>query len=225
MRTLSPSLVCLTTTVSFILQTTVHAINDFRVGIQLCDGNAGANIGAVQYTPFLYDGNGWSLWAGDSNYYDPDGIRIGLFGRNNNALPPQFRLENIDIRLCVQVTDHASNTAGNAAEQGSMQCTPWAGDGAGWSAWAGDSNWYDFDAVRVKLETRENAGLVIADIKVGVQLTDSKTSTSKMGVPQESSWLIGNQVQTSTWSEWAGDSNWYDPDSVRVYLAVEKAFL
>eukprot|EP01083_Nonionella_stella_P043173 116509_1 len=164
------------------------SINDFRIGIQLCDKRAGAYTGLPRYSPYFYDSTGWAQysWAGDSNYYDPDGIRIGLLGRYNSVQSSQFKIEDTDF--------------------------------------AHDSNCYDFDAARVKIETQSLPGLVISDVKIGVRLTDSCVSDGKRGDPQYSDWLIGSGMQSSTWSDWAGDSNFYDPDAVQIYAGFHKTF-
>eukprot|EP01083_Nonionella_stella_P043172 116508_1 len=202
------------------------SINDFRIGIQLCDKRAGAYTGLPRYSPYFYDSTGWAQysWAGDSNYYDPDGIRIGLLGRYNSVQSSQFKIEDTDIRFCIQLTDHATNAYGNSEHNGVEQCTPWASSGGGWSDFAHDSNCYDFDAARVKIETQSLPGLVISDVKIGVRLTDSCVSDGKRGDPQYSDWLIGSGMQSSTWSDWAGDSNFYDPDAVQIYAGFHKTF-
>ena len=67
--------------VSIALISLLYAdINDFRLGIQLCGDEAGKKTGSEQYTLYIQDGGGWSLWAGDNDYFDPDGARIGIFG-------------------------------------------------------------------------------------------------------------------------------------------------
>ena len=201
---------------------TTNGIDDFRVGIQLCDGRQTcAATGNPRFTPFLSNGGGASSWAGDSNYYDPDGVKIGLEGRSIGQTN-SFKLENVDIKLCIQATDDASNENGNLSQQGVEQCTPWASAGGGWSDWAGDSNFGDFDALRVILRTQGFDGLVITDVQAGIRLTDDGTSSSKMGVPQYTNWLDGSGLTTASWSPIAGDSNYYDPDSVKIYLGVQK---
>eukprot|EP01084_Bolivina_argentea_P006997 13193_1 len=197
-------------------------INDFKIGIELCDQRAGQNTGTVRYTKWFRDSiNIWSLWTGDSNYHDPDGIRIGLLGQYNNAYSSQFNIENTDIKFCIQLTDHATNYQGNDQYNGYEQCTSWASAGGGWSSWAGDSNNHDFDAVRIKIMTRNFPGLTITDVKVGVKLTDGAPNDNKAGTAQYSDWLVNSQ--SSTWSGWAGDSNFYDPDYVKIYAGFRKS--
>ena len=198
-----------------------QGINDFCVGVQLCDGNAGENIGNAVYTPYLSEGGGWSVWAGDSNFFDPDGLSISLIGRQNDAFKEseEFILRDIDIRLCIQLTDYALDERGNQEFEGDSQCTPWSSEEGGWSEWAGDSNFYDFDAVRVALEIREFDGLIVSDIQAGVRLSDERSTADTMGEPKFTDWLIASQGET--WSEWAGDSNFYDADSIKIYLGVQ----
>ena len=145
---------------------TEYTVNDFRVGIQLHDGNEDnvKNEGDVRYSGYMKDGGDWSVYAGDSNYYDPDAFRIGLFPADPDGVG--FYLEDTDIRIGIQLTDKSSDETGNSDHEGDAQYTPWASDLGGWSDFAGDSNYYDFDAVRVVIETQDAPGLVITNIMV-----------------------------------------------------------
>merc|ERR1712087_763524 len=80
--------------------------------------------------------------------------------------------------------------------------------------------YYDPDAVRVMIETRDFDGLIISNIMVGAWLTDCGRDMDKLGVPVFSDWLSGNH----TWSDWGSDDNFYDPDTYAIYLGVETNF-
>ncbi|OJF14084.1 hypothetical protein [Couchioplanes caeruleus] len=51
---------------------------DIRASIKTVDLGGGDQNGLRQFTPWLYDGGGFSGWAYDSNAFDPDGFSIGL---------------------------------------------------------------------------------------------------------------------------------------------------
>jgi hypothetical protein len=102
-------------------------------------------------------------------------------------------------------------------KEGTVEYTPWASENGGWSDFASDDNYYDPDAVRVKIEARDYDGLIISNIMVGAWLTDCGISTRKHGEAVFSDWLSGD----STWSDWGSDDNWYDPDSYAIYMGVE----
>ena len=124
-------------------------------------------------------------------------------------------LSNLDFRIAIQLAD-GGNSGNNS---GLVRYTPWASQGGGWSSWATDSNARDFDAVRFKIETREYPGLTVEDVRFGIQLTDGGTSTpSKTGIAKYTPWL----TQGGGSSGYAGDSNFYDPDAIRVKLEVIK---
>eukprot|EP01084_Bolivina_argentea_P253470 425757_1 len=196
-------------------------INDFQIGIQLCDGNAGENVGPVHYTPWFRNHGGSSPWASDNDYMNPDGIRIGLFGRYNTAIgEKEFSITDTDICFCIQLTDNAKHEFGNYRYEGTTKCTPWASEGGGWSEFAGDINYKNFDAVSVKLETRYLSGLLITDIQTGVRVTDDGSNPENMGYNEYTDYLIGSQSSTSTWSGWAGDNDFYNPDAIRIFLGV-----
>jgi hypothetical protein len=68
---------------------------------------------------------------------------------DNNGLASWQPVKAYDCRVCVQISDR-----GCVSQFGSVQCTPWASENGGWSDWATDTNAYDPDCVRVKLECR-----------------------------------------------------------------------
>lgn len=174
-----------------------------KLGLQLCNGGAGKNTGDIHYT----QNSEWTEWALAANVSDPDGIRLGLFDNELNELIPH-NMNNIDFRFAIQLSDDGST---NRGKDGSIKYTPWASEGGGWSSWAGDSNFYDFDSVRVKVETRDAPGFTSNTLTIGVQLTDSGTSSKKTGPKHYSN---------SGWTEWTGDSNFYNPDSIKLFLGV-----
>ena len=71
------------------------AINDIRAGIELCDIRTQAceDKGIPQFTPWISDnGGGSSLWASDSNFYDPDGVIICLQRRDIGGVSTDSKL-------------------------------------------------------------------------------------------------------------------------------------
>eukprot|EP01084_Bolivina_argentea_P241421 405290_1 len=204
----------------------IHAfqINDFQIGIQFCDENAGQDVGETQQSPWLRNGGGWSAWASDNFWGDPDGMRIGIWGRHNYATgDTEFALEDTDIRFCIQLSDDVSHEMGNSRYNGRTQCTPWASSGGGWSDWAGDKNWKDFNAAKVRIQTQAQPGLLIGDIRAGIRLTstDDGTQYSSMGYTELTEWLIGAQTTTHSWSGWAGDFDFSKPDGARIFIGVQ----
>ena len=105
--------------------------DDFRLGIQLCDGTECTNPGDIGYTPYLQDGHdgstSWTAYTADDDAYDPNRFRIGIFGRNESVV--EVYVEDIDIRFGIEVSDGSGGS--NA---GSIQYTPWASEGGGSNA-------------------------------------------------------------------------------------------
>merc|ERR1712013_856928 len=128
-----------------------------------------------------------------------------------------FVVASIDFRFAIQVA------GGSASDQGgNIAYTHWASEGGGWSGWAEDADQTDFNAVRVKIETRLSGGLVVSDLKVGAVMTDNRASEYiQSGRPQFTQWLntlntIDNteqgRVTQETWCQWASDQDWHSPD-------------
>ncbi|EZH74836.1 hypothetical protein ATO12_08845 [Aquimarina atlantica] len=185
------------------------ANRDIKLDFYLGDNGLGNQQGNVESTGWAANKqNQWSEWGGDSNFYDPDWIVLNLITRTSK------NLKNLDFRIAIQLSDGGSS--GNNA--GLVRYTPWASQGGGWSSWATDSNAYDFDAVRFMIQTRPYAGLTVEDVRFGVQLTDGGTSSSKKGIAKYTPWLSQGGGSTG----YAGDSNFYDPDAIRVKLEIIK---
>jgi len=184
------------------------------LGIQLCDGTNCQNTGEMTYSEYLQDGGGWSPWASDQDAYDPEQFRIGIFAKDGSE--GGVRITATDIRFGIQISD--SGTSGGKA--GSVRYTPWASQGGGWSELAGDTNYYDFDAVRVLVEQRHFAGLVITDIVVGTRASHSSNDESQTDDPVFSNIDGGNELNGG-WTEWATGSIVDDLDSIAIYLGVE----
>lgn len=184
--------------------------DNFRLGIQLCDGTDCANTGDIQYSSYFGDGGDWSAIAGDADYYDPEGFRIGILKAVDTA--GTVLIEDTDIRFGIQICDSGSS-ANNCGEP---RYTPWASEGGGWSAFAGDSNYYDFDGVKVVIEQQDLGGLVISDLQVGAWATDSSNDETRAGDQQFSGWLSAG----GSWADWAAAANGDDLDSIAIYLGV-----
>lgn len=182
---------------------------DIKLNFYLGDRGLGNNVGAIETTGWIADKqNQWSEWGGDNNFEDPDWIILQLVTRTNK------NLKNLDFRIAIQLSDRG-NSGNNS---GAVRYTPWASQGGGWSNWATDSNWKDFDAVRFKIETRPYNGLIVEDVRFGIQVTDKGTNTNYSGAAKYTPWL--SQGGGST--DYAGDSNFYDPDAIRVKLDIIK---
>lgn len=181
-------------------------VNTIGIGLQLGDRGKCNNPGGRYNTPVT---NLWTPWAGDGNFYDPDWIRIWI----NKQSGLNYKLVDLDFRIAIQLADdHA--TGG----WGAVRYTPWASQGGGWSSWATDSNAYDFDAVRMRIETRYKPNFFIKDFRLGIQLTDRGTHSGHRGSVKFTSWFSQGGGQ----SDCAGDSNYYDPDAVKIKLEVRK---
>eukprot|EP01084_Bolivina_argentea_P092190 165875_1 len=201
-------------------------INDFRIGVELCDGTGFdaciLHTGEARYTKwFSEEVNTWGDWAELAGL---DGVRIGLFGQNNNAYPLGLNIKNTDIKFCIQLKDDTINYQDNDQYNGVEECTPWASEDGGWSAYAGEIvNDAQIDALRVKIMTRSSPGLIITDLRVGIRVTDAVADDTYAGAEVYSDWLVAGQ--SSTWSEWIGDGNWYGPDFVKIYAEFQKSIL
>jgi hypothetical protein len=185
--------------------------SDFRIYGKLCDhGTSESNCGETYYTPWasecgVYNVNNWCDWIHDSDWYDPDAFRIGLekYNQTGNVV-----LIDHDVRIGVQVADRGYRDPGN------IQWTPYAYSGGGWSMPTIDTDGYDFDCVRLIIETKYHKGLVIDDIQLGVQLGDDKGERG-WGNPRYTPWLISEHEGTS---ELTTDSDAYDPDAIKIKL-------
>lgn len=190
-----------------VSKTASGANRDIKLKFYLGDRGIGNDIGNVEAPGWVADKqNQWSEWGGDSDNYDPDWIVLELLTRTVK------NLKNLDFRIAIQLSDGGSS--GNGA--GRVRYTPWASQGGGWSSWATDSDSYDFDAVRFKIETRPFNGLTVEDVRFGVQLTDNGTNSSHKGVAKYTPWLSQGGGSTG----YAGDSDFYDPDAIRVKLDI-----
>lgn len=130
---------------------------DFRACLQFADYvtlDAKGQItsldgaGTQRCTPWASEGGGVSVWATDSNKYDPDGAALEI---ETKALPAGTTLN--DIRLGIQMSDSACTK-----QVGTVQYTPWASQGGGWSSFATDSNAYDPDCGRIYLDAKVTNG-------------------------------------------------------------------
>ena len=110
-------------------------------------------------------------------------------------------------RIGIQLSDD-----GCSSQFGSTKYTPWASNGGGWSDWASDSNNYDPDCIKLKLEpeTFYSQG---KDFRICVQLSD-KSPGSHSGATKCTPWASDG----GGWSDWASDDNREDPDYIRVQL-------
>lgn len=185
-----------------------NEIPNFRVALQAADeGGAGAE-GEARYTPWAKDVNDWSLWASDADHFDPDAVKIILDVEGTNPLPDK------DVRFEIQASDE-----GGTQGLGPKQFTPWASQGGGWSGPALDSDAFDPDAFRIKIQTRPwMSERTLKDLRCGVQVVDNKGKD------------LGEIVGYTPWasegggeSEYAVDMDQFDPDGLKVQLDVRFA--
>ncbi len=176
--------------------------SDFRVQIRVSDRYPGGQA-RMQSTTLA---NVWSHWIGDENLLDPDFLQIGL------ALDQGIstKLMDTDYRLAIQVADDQGSS-----QYGTVRYTPWASEGGGWSAWANDANDYNFDVIRVMLQTRPMKGFFVGDLRLGIQTYDGN-SKPYYSPEQFSPWVR----QGGGMSGYAGHDNFGGLDRVRVNLDV-----
>lgn len=175
---------------------------NIRLGVQLWDN--GHELGDAKFTPFATFNGGCSVFANDTNTFDPDAIRIFL------DAAPRGVLGDRDLRIGIQVTDR------NQTETGPLRWSPWMGDGGGESLLAFDTNFFDPDQVRVCLETRPlPAGVSIFDFRFYVRAVDDG-GREQGGFAQYTPWAFDRGGP----SGWASDSNFFDPDGFAVGIEV-----
>ncbi|KNC65588.1 hypothetical protein AC626_22215 [Pseudoalteromonas rubra] len=176
---------------------------NFRIGLQALD-DAGRDPGRVEYTKYLSAGsNVQSEWAVDRDAYDPDALKLHLSILNH--LP-----SDRDFRIAIQAADR-----GGRGDFGYWQYTPWASEGGGWSGMAFDTDRFDPDAFRIRIETRTWSGShSFSDFRIGLRVSDRG----------------GREVGNATYTPWASygggwtglatDNDAYDFDGFEVNLEV-----
>jgi len=199
-------------TISFTLAVNVECasanVQDFRLGISCSDKSPGSNVGVSGWTNFVRTGRSDTGWISDSNSYDPDYFKLS-YVRGSNILG-----RNLDFRIGIQMCD------GKAGRNvGAVQYTPWASEGGGWSLYAGDSNNYDPDYIKIIVETKKLSGFTASDVRFGLQVCDGGRSGKKHGEALFTPWLSSKSSGNTGWTT---DSNGYDPDAVRICLNVKQ---
>lgn len=192
-----------------------NSVRDFKVSIQFSNhGGSGAGAGAVASTGWAADVNTTtSPWIGDSDAWDPDGVRVEL------SLHPTRTLQQ-DVRFGMQMADWGLS----GSDAGPTQYTPWAGDVApndgdsnpAEGAWAGDSDSFDPDAGRISLNTRPwpHPGRDWYDVRLGIQVADQ--AGNQPGNVQWTPWASDG----GGWSGWARDPDNFDFDVVKLWMQV-----
>ncbi|WP_254076938.1 hypothetical protein [Streptomyces pacificus] len=110
------------------------------------------------------------------------------------------------FRLGIQLADD-----GGASQFGQEQFTNNVKFGNSVSAWAGDANKFDPDAVRLNLETNPGDPLIGRDFRIGAQAMDKG---SHLGPVQYTPWASAGGGQ----SDFVTDDNGWDPDEYRLFL-------
>lgn len=181
-------------------------ISKFRLGLQAADGGGTTQFGPIHYTDVVGSGRNWTPWVMDANKYDPDALRIAL------EIEPARMNPSLDFRIGIQAADRAGT-----AQLGPVQYTPWASQGGGWSETAFDANEFDPDAFRIMIDYRPwpLPQKQLIDLRVGLRMVDNRGAD--VGNPEYTPWLNDG----GGFSDWALDSNAYDPDGFAVRLEVK----
>jgi hypothetical protein len=171
-------------------------------GLQLSDIGCGNNLGSAQYVSDL---NIWSPWAGDSDNYDPDCVRV----RAASTIP-----KDTDIRVDLQARD--INTpcgflwlfkCGDGG--GAIVYGPWVSAGnAAWTGWVTDADAWDPDQYRIILESKPWYGHTIGNFKLGVQVANDTTSDSGTGCDTAGPVTYSASSSAAAWPTsptWASD--------------------
>lgn len=164
--------------------------------------------GTITFNP-----NEWSNWTGDDNVRDPKHIRIRIYPKNNNQ-STIIKLENTDYRLALQMSDYDGD---RDKRRGTVVYTPWASQGGGWSPWGSDGDDYNFDIVKIMLETRPYEGLSVDDLKLGIQTYDKNRYPYTSSI-EYTPWL---KQDGGGYSAYAGSNSFDGLDRVRIKLEVE----
>lgn len=178
---------------------------NFRLSIQFVDHGTSV-AGTAKSTGLAGLGSFFTPWTSDSNGFDPDGARIEV------EVPRLDEVLANDFRLCMLGADH-----GPGKDVGPKQCTPWASQGGGRAPMATDSNALDPDYYQIGIETRTwpaKAGR-LRDFRVGIQGVDHG-GAEVGGTERFTPWA----AEGGGWSEWASDSNFFDPDGYILNLDV-----
>ena len=141
-----------------------------------------------------------SLWVGDNNFWDPDGVRISL-EKNDSATIPFGK----DFRIVFQAADKFLNPTTYGLET----ATPWASEGGGWSEFISDDNYFGPNAFRFRIEVRDwpdpNSSLV--NFRLGIRTYKGDDNglgngrILKLGTVRYTPFINQNGVsKTSDWS-------------------------
>jgi len=194
------------------------SMEDFRIGIHTEDGRKGTNTGSIEFSPWaVQEAGGWTTFAGDSNFYGPDGLKIGI--ETQDLGKGQGFIADTDFRLALE-TCVGTSVAKCSSDTSDTQYTPWVSeltDAGDYSGWAKVATRF-MDGWRVGIETRQSLGLQISNIKVGVQIEYSTAGSL------QTTQSVGGEI-TSSWSDWAYNAakNNGAIDEVRIFLQTVSA--
>jgi hypothetical protein len=178
-------------------------VPNFRLGIQVADAAGTSAEGEARYTSWAKDANLSSEFAADLDRFDPDAVRVGLEVEVANPLG------ELDFRIGAQAFDQAGGT-----NVGPVQYTPWASQGGGWTGLVSDSDSFDPDGFRILMETRPlSSNRILSDLRIGLQMFDGGGSQPG-NVIVYTPWTS----QAGGWTEYAVDSDAFDPDGLKLKL-------
>jgi hypothetical protein len=138
-------------------------------GLQFGENQCTNGWGNPQFAPDIT--GGWSGFASNTKNEDPDCVRVYM---DSTPIPM-----NTDIRLCAQSQDGAFLIYGSGS--GPVRCTPWVSEVASGATvagpWVSESDQYNPDAWRIKIESRVMPNDTItsrsvSDMSLGIQVAD-----------------------------------------------------
>src|SRR3569623_365329 len=178
------------------------------IGLQLTDnGQDAANCahGDQNGSVTIGNVNDWTPWAGDSDNFDPDCMRVYLAG----PIPL-----DADVRIGIQAQDVSTpcglfNLFKCGDGGGTVAWGPWvsadtSGNTNSWTGWATDVDGWDPDQWRFIVQVAPTSwyGHGVSDFKFGIQLGDVSSGggcTGQVGEVHNTPLL----TQGGGWSSWA----------------------
>jgi len=203
-----------------------NIVDDFRLGVQLCKGVCDERDDApIKYTKYLSEidkDGGWTKKGGCSGWSGHSGklnsFRVGIFTKNGQK-PDSVRIEGKDFRFAIEV-DHGSGPHANGGS--ARRYTKWASrpEGGDWSEWAGSFG-FDLKWIRVRLQVRDRANLVITNVKIGAWASTFSVPDQSNGPQRITGWLQGSGDST-LWTWRARHVSTKYVHYAKIYMEVKK---
>jgi len=177
-----------------------NTVSDIKLGVKYCRTSScgGIHNGRTKYTRFLKSGGGWSGWSGRQNNGHWRAFKVGIFTKNGE-LAETVSIKDVDFRFAIEVDNNDNHN------HKWRKYTKWASEGGGWSGWASPhGNHNDIRWMRVRLQVRNDPGLVIRNARIGAWAsTAAYNAAHNDGAKRTSSWLQGT---SGGWTAWATGS-------------------